>query len=417
MAAIEAADYEEAEWLLMQIGDEDKETYQTALFYRSRIYCTLEDHERAQGMLERAIRAHPAAYLYYYLGACLQHREQWAKSEPHLRRAVELDPRQTDAFILLGKACQHLDRTDEAVVCFERALANDPRAKLARFLLAQICITRRDHTRALALLHVLQGQEPDYPPTHRLQAEIHLALGDRRQALVELCWLVDNGHADLWCYTAMGYSFEAISEKEQALVAFERTLCLEPDLPGVMAAAAKLCEELERFASALAFYRALEAEADWTDRARAAADRLERKVAFCRMMGKPEDRAFAFEGFKAPDVAERSRTAPIAFRAGSQRTAPIAARSRTASAFQPNEGNGQAPAAPAQPSPEVAYAWAAQAQAARPPDEPLAMRLARNVASITREVAADPSSLLAKGKDSLIDSAIDFLGKLKGNRP
>jgi tetratricopeptide (TPR) repeat protein len=406
VAAFEAGDFEEAEWLLMQVGDEDKEAYQTALFYRSRIYCARDLHDDAQRMLERAIGALPQAYLFYHLGACIQHQERWSASEGPLARAVALDPRQTDAWILLGMALRNLGRNDEALRAFERSLVNDPRAKLARYLLAQVCIDRKDYTRALAQLHVLGQQEPDYSPMHKLMAEIHLALGDKRQALVELCWLTDRGFGDVWCMTEMGRSFEAIGEKVQALVAFEKAMRLDPDLPDVMAASAKLNEELERFGSSLALYRALEREDGWADRARNGIDRLERKVKFCRLMNKPEDQDIVFAGFRPPKVAEKPATAPIPPDFG-QRTAPFQARARTAPVF----GEGRVPSSMAygQGSKKVE-----EAAAAPRGEEPLAMKLARNVASLTKEVAGDPTNLFKNGKDQLIDSAIGFLGKLKG---
>ncbi len=445
VAAIEAGDYDEAEWLLMQIGDEDPESYQTALFYRARIHCARGDHDLSQDMLRRAIGVEPSGYLFYYLGACQQHSEAWAKSEVSLLRATELDPRLTDAYILLGLALRRQQRNDEALVAFEYALVNDPRAKLARYYLAEVCIDKRDFKRAVAQLHVLQGVEPEYAPTHRLQAEIHLQHGDRRQALVELCWLVERGYGDAYIFSTMGYSFEAIGEKTQALVAFEHALRLDSDLQGVMAAAAKINEELDRYASALALYRALEPEVEWTDRARNAIDRLERKLAFCRLSGKPEDAQIAFEGFVPPRVAEAPRPAPLAFRGGQQqRTMPLG-RSPTTAYNQPHgprsghsqsQNNAQARQKESEAAAE--YAWAAHNPPSHQadPNEPLAMRLARNVAALTREVAADPTSILSRvptaampaieeikhravegfnsRKDDILGAARGFLGKFRG---
>lgn len=446
VAAIEAGDYEEAEWLLMQIGDEDKESYQTALFYRSRIHCARGDHGDSQDMLRRAIAVEPSGYLFYYLGACQQHEEKWEKSERSLLRATELDSRLTDAYILLGLALRKQKRNDEALVAFEYALVNDPRAKLARYYLAELCIETRDYKRALAQLHVLQQLEPEYAPTRRLQAEIHLNHGDRRQALVELCWLVERGYGDVYVFSTLGYSFEAIGEKVQALVAFEYALRHDPDLPGVMAAAAKINEELERYASSLQYYRALEPDVEWTERARNAIDRLERKIAFCRLSGKPEDAPIEFDGFVPPRVAEPTRPpAPPGFQSGQQRTVPLG-RSPTTPVHQrgirASQPGNSPQARQAESEAAAEYAWAAQAAATDSaagqgnPAEPLAMRLARNVASLTREVAADPTSILSRvptaampaieeiksraamefntRKDDILGAARGFLGKLRG---
>lgn len=449
VAAIEAGDYEEAEWLLMQIGDEDPESYQTALFYRSRIQCNRGDHADSQALLRRAIGVEASGYLYYYLGACEQHEEKWGQSERSFLRAIELDPRLTDAYILLGLALRKQGRNDEALTAFEYALVNDPRAKLARYYLAELCIEIRDYKRALAQLHVLQQLEPEYAPTHRLQAEIHLKHGDRRQALVELCWLAERGYGDAFVFTNMGYSFEAIGEKVQALVAFEHALRHDPELPGVMAAAAKINEELERYASALAFYRALEREVEWAERARNAIDRLERKIAFCRLTGKPEDADISFAGFVPPRVAEPSAIpSPLSLQRGQPRTMPLGrtptspVHSATRGERQPNPGNFlRARQAESEAAAEYAWAAAQSNAAAASADrgnsaEPLALRLARNVAALTREVAADPTSILSRvptaampaieemkhraaqefntRKEDILGAARGFLGKLRG---
>lgn len=451
VAAIEDRDFEEAEWLLMQVDDSDPPTHQTALFYRSRIQCERGDHDGSLALLRRALKATRAAYLKCYVGACLQHLDRWTESELPLIDAIREDPRMTDAFILLGNLMRHEGRPLDAVRSYEQAIFLDSRALVARFSLAQLCLEMRDPKRALAQLHIMRGLEPDYWPARRLQVEIYLGIGDRRQALVELCWLVEQGHGDVWAFTAMGYSFDAIGEKTQALFAFENALRLDPELIGVAAAAAKINEELKRYGSALSLYQKLALTQEWARRAENALDRLDRKLAFCRLMGEPENAPIEFSGFTPPRVVTRAKPSLGLLASRDLRTHPLGRLPRPTETepFAESLKSKRASAATGVATAPLAQALTEAHFAPNRPEvvdkdkspavsEPLAFSLARNVASITSAVALDPSALLqkfatgampqldslkkfaAKGfkrhKHELLSSAIDALQRLQGNK-
>ncbi|MNR92936.1 tetratricopeptide repeat protein [compost metagenome] len=281
-----------------------------ALAMRARIRCDQGDHLEAARLYRAILAEAPSAEAYYRLGTCWQHLSQWESSEKALIRAVTLDPRHTDAFILLGIAFYQQERYPDAVKALERALINDPRALLARYHLAQVCMELGNLKRALSQLHVLQGLQPDYAPTHRLQAGIFLKLKDYRQALVELCWLVEAGHADVWCFSSMGTAYRAIGEKVQSLRAVEFALRLDPSLIDETLMAAQLNEELEQYEMALDFYRTLLRDLQWGETARVAVERLERRVAVIKLAAKPSSDLPEFAGFQAPAVTQQG-TLPL----------------------------------------------------------------------------------------------------------
>ncbi len=305
MSLLESGDAQGAETALEGV------IHPEAQALRARIRCEQGGHLEAIKLLRGVAAEHPSAECFYRMGTCWQHLSQWDSSEKALLRAIALDPKHTDAFILLGTALYQQERYAEAVKAFERALVNDPRALLARYHLAQICTELGNFKRALSQLHVLQGLQPDYAPTHRLQAAIFLKLKDSRQALVELCWLVEAGHADVWCFSSMGGAYRAIGEKVQALRAYEFALRLDPDLVDETLAAAQLNEELEQYEVALVLYRTLLRDLHWGEKAKAAVERLERRLAVVKLAAKSASDLPAFEGFQAPAVSQQG-TLPLA---------------------------------------------------------------------------------------------------------
>lgn len=303
-ALLEAGDAEAADALLEGLDDLESQ------FLKAQITCARGEHLEAIRLYRQLVSIHPSAECYYQIGTCWQHVSEWEASEKALMKAVSLDPKHTDAFILLGTAYYQLERHPEAVKAFERALVNDPHALVARYYLAQVCMELGNFKRALTQLHVLQTLQPDYPPAHRLQAAIFLKLKDYRQALVELCWLVESGNADVWCFSSMGTAYRAIGEKLQALKAFEYALRLDPDLTDEAFYTAQLNEELEQYEVALELYKPLIHDLTWGERANAAIERLERRMAVVRLQAKPPTELPEFSGFQAPAVSQQP-TAPL----------------------------------------------------------------------------------------------------------
>lgn len=317
-AALEAGDDARAEGLIEGLSD------RRAVHMRAAIRCRRGEHLESIRLLKAVNAEAESAKTHYRLAMCWEHLSQWDASEKALRRVVALDPRHTDAFIRLGEAFYQQNKLPEAMRAYEQALVNDPRAVLARYQLAQICTENEDYKRALTQLHVLQGLRPDYERTRKLQAAIFLRLGDFRQALVELCWLVEQGHADAWCFISMGQAYRAIGEKLQALRAYEFALRIDPSLDEETLHAATLNEELEQYDAALALYRSLVEDPSWGERAKAAVKRLERRLA---AMDPEAARSFElaeFQGFQPPPTQLPSTT-PLG-KASGVRTEPLAAQ-------------------------------------------------------------------------------------------
>jgi len=272
---------------------------------RARLACARGQHLEAIKLLRAGAFEQESAEQHVLLGTCWQHLTQWESAEKALRRAVLLDPARTEAFVLLGTTLYQQERHREAVQAMERALSIDSRALLARYHLAQICMELGDFKRALSQLHILRSLKPDDAPVHRLQAAIFLQVKDFRQALVELCWLVEAGHADTWCFSTMGGAYRAIGENVQALKAYEYALKLDATLSDESAFAAQLNEELGQFEAALRGYRTLRRDLTWGERARAAVERLESHLAVLPLSANPAVDLPDFQGFQPPPVSKQ----------------------------------------------------------------------------------------------------------------
>jgi tetratricopeptide (TPR) repeat protein len=82
---------------------------------------------------------------------------RWPHAEAieELKRALAIDPDQTEALNNLAKVLFHIGRLDEAVSAFERALAIDSSYSNARFRLCLAEMYRGNYSRSLELLRML----------------------------------------------------------------------------------------------------------------------------------------------------------------------------------------------------------------------------------------------------------------------
>jgi tetratricopeptide (TPR) repeat protein len=100
-------------------------------------------------------------------------------------RTLELDPRFSLAYLWLGLAHEQLGRPEEAVRTLERSLEVSPGSAIVVAALAGAHAAAGRPHRARALLDELLAGEPGYLPSYEV-AKVHLALGEREQALA---WL------------------------------------------------------------------------------------------------------------------------------------------------------------------------------------------------------------------------------------
>lgn len=96
-----------------------------------------------------------------------------------LRRVVELDPANAEAFYALGLTFRHLRKFDDAEGCLKAALRRNPDDLDARFVLANVLFAQQKLTEAIEHYEQVRQHRPD-------DADVHFNLGraadDARQS-------------------------------------------------------------------------------------------------------------------------------------------------------------------------------------------------------------------------------------------
>jgi tetratricopeptide (TPR) repeat protein len=121
--------------------------------------------EKAQALVEQ-IRALDPAEAEYALAQIAEKRKQYDTAEAHLRRAVELAPRQVGRMIDLAKFLFRRGRAQEAEKTFEQASAIAPGSPKVLFAKAESYIKagRKEEARKLLEQYLTLPLSPDDPP-------------------------------------------------------------------------------------------------------------------------------------------------------------------------------------------------------------------------------------------------------------
>jgi tetratricopeptide (TPR) repeat protein len=124
---------------------------------------------------------------YHYLGLCFEELGLFEKAAKTFQDLIAVDPKQAHAHNNLGNALYKLKKYDEAIEAYSQALILSPNDPVIMNNLAWVLakrnrsldIARKLMDRALAL----RPNDPEYWDT---LAEVHLALGEREEALVKI---------------------------------------------------------------------------------------------------------------------------------------------------------------------------------------------------------------------------------------
>jgi tetratricopeptide (TPR) repeat protein len=264
---------------LLEEGLLERPDHVAALLAVGRIHLDARRYDQAENALKRAHAFDTKnAKAHYMLGEVSQALQDALAAENHYRKATQLDPDFTDAFIRYGILLWESKRPNDAIKALERAIFLDRTALLARFHLAQICRQQGDHQRALTQLHMIKEREPSYSPVYQARAEIFLELGDNRQAIEEFQQLINLGAADAGVYWKLAQAHGALAQKDKALRAYLQVTRLNPQYWPAYYQAALLQEEAKQYQSAHQSFTLLLDIAPYQEAARAAVTRLAKLI-------------------------------------------------------------------------------------------------------------------------------------------
>ena len=127
------------------------------------------------------------------LGAVLFFSEwDWLAAERSLRRALDLDPQQTEAYLLYGQVLEALGKLDSALAMKRKALELEPHSSLVHFSFAFSYWNQRCYDEAIDWANKTLALDPAHPHAREFLAGAYMKKGDFQR------WLDENvAHAQL----------------------------------------------------------------------------------------------------------------------------------------------------------------------------------------------------------------------------
>lgn len=190
----------------------------------------LEKYEAAIPYYERALEARPN-----YLGALTNLSRAFYSLRRNedavhwLERIIRLVPHQSIYFQRLGLVYYQLGRTEEAVVAFEKAIALDGRSMTARYHLGLALEQLKDMTRAEQVYLEALQYEPHREDVLLRLASIYQSNRSYDTSVRVLMTLLEHHPTSWQGYYALGEAYEALNDRQIAIVAYQKVLDLNPD--------------------------------------------------------------------------------------------------------------------------------------------------------------------------------------------
>lgn len=149
-----------------------------------------------------------------------------------VQRALELEPKNVNAFLILGRIHHQDRRWDQALDAYRQALALDPKRPEIYYLMAAVVYEKRDAQGAIELLRKALAQPMYLNPEHA-----HLALGriylDQAQvdeALGEFRKAVDLQPELALAQNALGYALLLKGRYDESIEALSRAVRFAPTM-------------------------------------------------------------------------------------------------------------------------------------------------------------------------------------------
>jgi tetratricopeptide (TPR) repeat protein len=432
--------YAEAVEALSQVTSSAPRRYAEALAYLGRSYAKQRQYDQAAEALEEAYERNPQPTTQYYWAEVLIQLNRKSEAYTNLEEATRRDETLTDAFIHLGILKEERGLLQEAIHCFEKALINDSKAVVARYRLAKIAFDKGDLKRAATQTYLVQQIAGNYPPAHKLMGSIALALGDHRQAAVELCRVIELGEGDAEVYHRLGKAFANIGDLPQALMAFEQSIKRMPAQPQLIQVAARLAQRLEDIPRAAAYYFILLDDPKLGDQAKIALSKLEAQLAAAPppaedptkkggLGGKPQVNKLKKPGLPAPmpgseakhllpEIPENPRFSPPQIL--ERHTEPLASPAGNKFVAETGFAPGAAPSAsmpparprPARPAPTAPLTPPPAPPAASKKTSPLSLSTDK-LSQVTDMGREKLSQVTDMGREKLQDMSREVMSKVK----
>ncbi len=179
--------------LLSKEQPENAETHAAWANYDS----ALNDLATATQEMQRAIKLDPKRSDSYLMLALLQQRSNSPdQAEASFKKAIEVDPKNLNAQLALGGFYQAHNRLPEAEQQFRRAIEIDPKTAAPRAVLVRLLMQQGKKDETESFLTQTKNDLPDNPDSYRMLGDFYFALGDLDKALAEYTSLYDENPKD-----------------------------------------------------------------------------------------------------------------------------------------------------------------------------------------------------------------------------
>lgn len=132
----------------------------------------------------------------------------WAKAEQELKRAIEINPKHTEAHVFYSYFLAPMGRRDEALEMARRAAQLDPLSSLANFSVGSVLFFSRRWDETIAHFGKAIEIDPNYWPHHSYLGRAYLQKGMMSEAIAAFQRGVkaDSEQSENWAGLAHGYA-------------------------------------------------------------------------------------------------------------------------------------------------------------------------------------------------------------------
>ncbi|MGO9110814.1 MAG: tetratricopeptide repeat protein [Thermoguttaceae bacterium] len=188
--------------------------------------------QQAEHIYRQVLQADPRnADAWHLLGVIGSQFNQHEVAIEYIRRAIELNPNSTAFHANLGAAYQKLNRFDEAVSCYRRALELNPNNAEAHNHLGVAFQSLGDLATAEACFRRALTHNAYYPDAHSNLGNVLQAVGKPAEALAsqQRAAQLKPGYAE--AHRGIGAALKGLGSLDGAIAAYRRALELNPKAP------------------------------------------------------------------------------------------------------------------------------------------------------------------------------------------
>ena len=226
-----------------------------ALFMLGTIEGEFRQFDQAAEHLGRAVQVDPrSSEALTSYGNVLLEQKRHDDAIAILSKALRLQPGNLNALIYRGLGLAEIGRNEAALKDFDRALQLDPQSVFALHNRANALIALNRHKDARANVETLLRLAPGYVPALSNYAILLTSEKKHREALAVLDRALAAEANNPELMNARGHALSALKRYEEALASYDKAVRMKPDSEGYQISRGNLLAELGRHVEALAVY-------------------------------------------------------------------------------------------------------------------------------------------------------------------